>query len=179
MSSEQVITVLSDLAADGQTYIATVQLNGDTARSLDRDQGYAWASTALAAAAQAEHDALVLRQLTEVVGIPLALAASCIGDLRADRPPLDDAATAPMRLVPGVNAKGEPFIGVHINGVQVGQWTCADARSHAAGIFDVLSVVDLDAAYRRFLVGALTIEPDHARNIVGSLIELRTPGAAA
>lgn len=172
-----VVTVLSDLAPDGRTYIATVQLDGDTARTLNRDGGFAWASTVLDVAARAEHDALVLRQLHHAVGIPLHLAASCSGDLRADRPPVDDAATVPLRLEPGVNAKGEPFIGVHINGAQVGQWTCQDARDHAQGILEVLSAVDLDAAYFRYLIGTLDIDPAQARGIVGSLMDLR-PGAA-
>lgn len=174
-----VITVLSDVAPDGRTYIATVQLDGNTARTLDRDQGYAWAATVLAAAAQAEHDSLILRQLHGTVGMPLELAASCVADLRADRPPLDDKTTAPMRLVPGVNRKGEPFIGVHIHGTQVGQWTCADARQHAAGIFEVIAAVDLDAAYYRYLIGSIHVEPERARNIVGALGELRPEGAAA
>lgn len=169
-----VITVMSDVAPDGRTYVATVQLDGDTARTLNRDQGYAWAATVLAAAARAEHDSLVLRQLHRIVGMPLDLAASCVGDLRADRPPLDDKATEPLRLTPGVNSRGEPFIGVHINGAQVGQWTCEDARSHAAGVFEVMAAVDLDAAYYRYLVGSVRVESDRARNIVGSLAGLRT-----
>lgn len=171
-----VITILSDIAPGGRTYVATVHLDGDTARTLNRDQGYAWAGTVLAAAAQAEHDALVLQQLAGVVGMPMELAVSCVADLRADRPPLDDTATAPMRLTPGVNKAGEPFIGVHVNGTQVGQWTCQDARDHAQGVFEVSAAVDLDAAYYRYLTGPVRIEPDRARNIVGSLAELRPEG---
>jgi hypothetical protein len=100
--------------------------------------------------------------------------AGCVEDLRADRPPLDHAATAPLRLEPGVNSHLEPFIGVFIAGKQVGQWTCADARGHAAGIFEVMSAVDLDAAYHRFLVGTVGIEPDRARNVVTGLLDIRT-----
>lgn len=174
-----VITVLSDLAPDGRTYVATVQLDGDTARTLNRDEGYAWAATVLAAATRAEHDSLVLRQLHHAVGIPLHLAAASVNDLRADRPPLDDAATAPLRLTPGVNKDGEPFLGVHINDTQVGQWTCEDARAHAAGIFEIAAAVDLDAAYFQYLTGTIDIDPARARDIVGSLSELRTAEGAS
>ncbi len=168
------ITVLSDLAPDG-TYIATVHLGDDTARTLNRDQAIAWASTVLAVAAQAEHDALVLRQLTDV-GIRPHLAVSCIADLRADRPPLDRAATEPLRLTPGVNPRGEPFIAVSVDGAELGQWECQDARSHAQGVLEVMATVDLDAAYFRYLTGVLRVDAGRARNIVGSLCELRGGG---
>src|SRR5580698_4258173 len=56
------VSVYSDLAPDGRTYIATVSLDGHTARTLDRDEAYAWAAMILAAAMQAEHDSLVFRQ---------------------------------------------------------------------------------------------------------------------
>ncbi|WP_042400069.1 hypothetical protein [Streptacidiphilus carbonis] len=166
---DAVISIVSDLAPDGRTYVATIHLDGDTARTLNRDQGIAWASTVLTAAAQAEHDALVIRQLAGKVGMALDLA--CVGDLRADRPPLDDAATAPLRLEPGVNAKMEPFLALYINGEQMGQWTCQDAREHATGILEVMAAVDLDAAYYRFLTGSVKVDPPEARGIVGLLAE--------
>lgn len=173
-----VVSVVSDLAADGRTYVVTVQLDGDTARTLDRDQGNAWVNTVLAVAARAEHDALVLRQLT-AMGISLHEAAQCIADLREDRPPLDVAATEPMRLEPGVSPKGEPFIGVFIKGTQVGQWTGTDARSHAAGILEVLTAVDLDAAYHRYLVGTIGVDAELARSAVNRLADLPSRGGAA
>jgi hypothetical protein len=170
-----IVTVLSGLAADGRTYVVTVQLDGDTARTLDRDQGHAWVSTVLAVAARAEHDSLVVRQFTEM-GMSLHDAAHCVADLREDRPPLDTSATAPMRLEPGVNTSGAPFIGVFINGTQCGQWTCADARSHAIGILEVLTAVDLDAAYHRYLVGTIGVDADLARSTVHALADLASRG---
>lgn len=167
--SSNVITVLSDVAPDGRTYIVTVHLDGNTARTLDRDQGYAWASTVLAAATRAEHDAAVFRQLTRTVGLPQHLAASFLAGLRADRPELDADTTAPMRIEPGVAVHGEPFLAVFINDTQVGQWTCADARSHATGILEVVTAVDLDAAYFRYMVSAMGTDATEARNIVSDL----------
>lgn len=163
------IIILSDLAPDERTYIVTVQLDGHTARTLDRDQGTAWARTVLDAAMRAEHDAHIIRELHHTVGMPLPLATSVVADLRADRPPLDDTTTAPMRLEGGVNTLLEPFLAIHINDQHVGQWTCAEARFHAQGILDVITAVDLDAAYYRYLTGTLHIEPNQARNAVQAL----------
>lgn len=166
------IEVLSDLAPDGRTYVTTVQLNGDTARTLDRNQGDAWVRTVLAAAVQAEHDALIMQHLIRAVGSTLEEAALVVSQLRADRPALDHDATAPMRLTPGINADCEPFLAVHINGTQVGQWDPADARDHAIGVIEVITSVDLDAAYHRFLVAQMGVTPENARTVIAELAEL-------
>jgi hypothetical protein len=163
------IIIQSDLAADLRTYITTVQTGHDTIRTLTPTDCLAWATTVLCAAMQAEHDALVLRQLTGPLGMPLKLAVTVIADLRADRPPLDDATTSPLHLEPGVNTAREPFLAVHLGGKRVGQWTCEDARSHAQGILEVMAAVDLDAAFYRYLTGTLNLEPDQARAMVATL----------
>jgi hypothetical protein len=169
VTEPHVITVQSDLAPDGRTYIANVHLDPDTSRALDRDQGQAWAATVLAAAARANHDALVLRQLLGHLGVALHTAAGVLQDLRDDRPPLDHNATAPMRLDPGVNQAGEPFIVVHVHGIPVGQWTCADARQHATHVLEVSAAVDLDAAFYRHLTGHIGLDPEIALNAVTAL----------
>lgn len=166
-----VVTVLSDLASDGRTYITAVQLDADTVRRLDRDQAYAWARTALAAATRAEHDSLFMAQMTQDLGAPLETAGFHLAALRKERPPLDDAATAPLRLGPGVNRDGVPFIAVFIKGTQVGQWTCADVRSHATAVLEVAEAVDLDAAYYRYLTGFVGLDSATARHTVAHLAD--------
>lgn len=162
------IWVQSDLLPDG-TYVAAIHHDDDSSRVLDRQTGLAYAAEIFTAATYSEYDAAVIRQLT-AAGVSLQAAARTIGDLRADRPPLDYAVTAPLRLVPGVAAKtGRGFLRVVINGQQVGQWTPDDARDHASNVLTVLAAVDLDAAYRRHLIGPLGLEVARAENVITDL----------
>lgn len=162
------IWVQSDLLPDG-TYVTAIHYDSDQSRVLDHETGLHYAATIHAAATRAQHDAAVIRQLTSM-GLALDVAAREIARLRADRPPLDDAATAPLRLVPGVSGRtGRAFLSIKVNGQQVGQWDPDDARDHAANVLTVLAAADLDAAYRRYLIGTIGIDAARAANVVGDL----------
>lgn len=161
------VWVISDVAPDG-TYVVGIQAGADTARMLNRDEAITYATTVMAAAARAEHDAAVIAQLG-TLGIGIQDAAELVADLRADRPPLDPAATAPFGFEPIVAAKREPAILLSLNGERVGQWTTSDAKGHAAHVLEVVAGVDLDAAYRRLLVGVVGLDDRTARAVVGDL----------
>jgi hypothetical protein len=169
------VWVLSDLAADG-TYVTTVQAGPDHARVLDRSEALAYAGAVLEAAARAEHDAAVLAQLHNFLGLPVEAAAGSVADLRAERPPIDPAALAPIGLVPGVSASTKlPFLILEVDGAPVGQWTVTDARRHAEAVLEVSAAADLDAAYFRWLVGAVALDAGRARNVVSDLASHRPP----
>lgn len=162
------IWVQSDLLPDG-TYVTAIHYNDDQSRVLDRQTGMAYVAEIFTAAVHAEHDAAVLRQLTSI-GVERATAGQAVVDLRADRPPLNDAATAPLRLAPGVSHRtGAGFLAVFIGDRQVGQWDPADARDHATNVLTVLTAADLDATYRRYLTSVIGIDTDRAQHIVGQL----------
>ncbi|MEU8040913.1 hypothetical protein [Streptosporangium sp. NPDC049078] len=161
------IWVQSDPLPNG-TYAAAIHYNDDTARILDRPAGLAYAAEVVAAATYAEHDAAVLRQLV-AAGVDLHAAGHTISALRVDRPPLNDGATAPLRLIPGIATSGRGFLRVDIAGEQVGQWSPADARDHASNVLTVLAATTLDAAYRRHLIGPLGLDEARARIVVGDL----------
>lgn len=164
------IWVQSDLAPDGTSYMTAIHYDADQSRVLDRESALACVEEIHRAAVQAEHDAAVIRQLTSI-GIGLEEAARAVAGLRADRPPLDESATAPLRLVPGVSQKtGQAFLAVHISGRQVGQWDPADARDHASHILAVQAAADLDAAYRRYLLSA-GLDTETANAVVNDLAE--------
>jgi hypothetical protein len=145
------IWVISDVAPDG-TYIATVQISDDIAIALDHAAGVRYATTVLAVAARAQFDAAAYAQMTKGATVEPATAKHTIADLRGDRPSLDAAATAPFDLRPGVNAAGEPFIGLWLPGKQLGQWSVADARQHAVDVLEVLEGAALDDAYYQLLL---------------------------
>lgn len=168
MSDAQAIWVQSDVLPDG-TYVTAIHYDDDQSRILDRAAGLAYVAEVFTAAVHAEHDAAVVRQLTGL-GLDLESAARAIAELRADRPPLADAVTAPLRLVPGVSAKtGNGFLHIHLGEVRVGQWDPDDARDHATNVLSVLAAADLDAAYCRYLVGTVGIGLPRAQAVVGDL----------
>ncbi|MGI5292759.1 hypothetical protein ACQEVF_56940 [Nonomuraea polychroma] len=164
------IWVRSDVTPDG-IYTAAIHFSDDRSRVLDHDAGMRYVHAVVAAAARAEHDAAVVRQLTSL-GLPRQAVGEAVQSLREDRPPLDHTATAPLRLEPGVSGQtGEAFITVIIDDKPVGQWTADDARSHAVGVLEVFTAVDLDAAYRRYLVATVGLDLPTATAVVTGLGE--------
>jgi hypothetical protein len=172
--SETTIWVTSDVTPFGNYQLA-IHFDDDTSRVLDRDAAYAYASAILDACERAEYDAAVARQLSRVLKMPEDLVGQVISDLRADRPPLDQAAISPLDLEPGVSAKsGRPFLTIYRSGRPIGQWEMSDARGHATHVLRALEAVPLDAAYRRYLVGQIGIEPERALNVVDDLANHRS-----
>lgn len=168
MAEGTTIWVQSDPLPDG-TYVTAIHYDDDRSRVLDHTAGLAYVTEVLRAAVQAEHDAAVIRHLM-ATGLGPNLAASVVADLRADRPPIDDAATAPLTLRPGVSQKTmRGFLAIHMDGRQVGQWEPAEAREHAVQVLEVLTAADLDAAYRRHLIGPLGVDEPTAMAIVSDL----------
>ena len=93
-----------------------------------------------------------------------------VTDLRADRPPLDAAATDPLTFTPGVSlARRHPSLALHRHGEQIGQWEVGDARGHALHVLEAVAVADLDAAYRRALVGMVDLDEATAVVVVDDL----------
>lgn len=136
-----------------------------------------YAAGFVAAATTAEHDTAVFRLLTERVGIEPRQVAELIGrDLRPDR--VDrSAATDPIELRPAVGQHG-PFVGMWLDGQQVGELRPADAREHALAVLDTLAAADLDASLRRMLVGPLGLDEARASAVIRSLEDVWPPAEA-
>lgn len=164
------IWVQSDLLPDG-TYVTAVHYTADHSRILTRQEGLAYVDQVLTAAVWAQHDAAVVRQLLSM-DIALTAAAASIADLRADRPPLDPKITAPLTLTPGVAGRNrQGFLIVEVAGLRIGQWTPGDARDHALNVLEVIHAVDLDAAYRRYLIGNIALDAQRASAVIHGLAE--------
>lgn len=149
---EGMLWVRSTIAVDG-AYILTVEYGDDVAFALDDDEAARYARYVLAVVARAEYDAAVLDQLT-TSGVGLAAVSQSVRDLRADRPPLTsewpitfDGMVASKTLL--------PQIVIIVGGEKVGQVGTAAAVEHATNVLECHPVADLDAAYRRWLVGAV------------------------
>lgn len=132
---------------------------------------------ALAVLRQAEiaaHDAAVIRQLV-TLGIDLQMAATVVAnDLRPDRPEVDPSDTAPLGVAPGVAGEDtRPFLIISLDGERMGQWTVTDARQHALSVLEIITVADLDAAYKRVLMGQIRLEDWRAAAVVDDLATYR------
>lgn len=156
-------------------YALAVFVDEDRAVTLDtRDAVYAYASTIIAACERAEFDAAIVAQMTRKLQMPVEMATSMVADLRSERPPLNEAAIAPFRLLPGVSAtSGKPFLGLFVGGRQVGQWDPDDGRQHAMHIMTGAEVVELDTAYYRYMVEKVGTEPGRARSVISDLANFR------
>lgn len=169
---ESAVWIRTEPTIDGTGWMVTMELDADHTLALDRAAAMECAYVILGAAAYAEYDASVLRQMRTRVKDEKS-AMQLVVDLRKDRPDLDWTLMAPFSLVPGVNSKAEPFLTVHMKGEPVGQWSLPDARTHALTILEALVVADLDAAYLRCLKGVVGLEDSTARNVVGDLQDFR------
>lgn len=173
MPDIEAIWVISDVTPNG-TYVATIQAGPDRAITLDRTQATAYVMAVLTAAVYAEYDAAVIRQHT-ALGLGLPTAAGAVKDMRADRAPLDDAATSPLRFESIVTAANrDPAVLVSLDGRRIAQWTAEETKGHALHVLEVVAVVDLDAAYYRYLRGPVRLDEGRARAVVGDLGQFRT-----
>lgn len=161
------VWIKTEPSVDGARYVVTIEASEDLATTLSPDRALRYASGVLEAASRADYDAAVFKQVTALTS--LQAARQLVVDLRGDRPPLDDEATYPIALEPGVNRSQEPFLTIRINGEPVGQWGIQDARSHALGVLEAVGRADLDSAYYRTLVGTVGLDENRARQVVADV----------
>jgi hypothetical protein len=169
------VWVRTDRPPGASNYVVTLETDQDTSRVLTPDEALQHAAGILAAVTRAEYDAAVLRQLVDLQGLQAEAAMQMVKEMRTDRPPLDPAATDPMAFEPGVAMAGwRPFLIVELHGRPVGQWSMADARSHALAVLEAVTVADLDSGYYSTLIGAIRLEKSVARQVVDGLKKYRT-----
>lgn len=156
------IWVRTDPAADG-TYVAVVELGDDVTIELDRGSAADWAHAVLEQALRAVCDADAVRQVTDLTSYDLA--RQVLVDLRAERP-LPSSGCHPLALIPAMRSSGDPFLWVFVGRDCVGKWTIGQAEAHAAAVVEAVIAAELNAGYRRALVGVLGVGDDTARAIV-------------
>lgn len=162
------LRVFSDIAPNG-AYITTVQAGPDVVFALDPDSGVRYARYVMSAVARAEHDAAVLAQLLGH-GIEKPAIADLVRALRDDRPPL--TSDWPISFEPLVSGRTqEPRVTVAVNGEPAGQYGTHSLIDHVVAVLEVVHGVDLDAAYRRHLVGVIGIDERQATATVAALGE--------
>jgi hypothetical protein len=152
---EQILTIASDLTPDG-VYVPTITLDDRHLLTLDRERALHYVAAWADAIARAEFDAAVLAQLTGIGLDEQTAAAVIVGDLRPDRPPIDPAGTAPLRLEPVLSARTKRGqVAAYLGDEHVVQLDAPAVYDHIANVLPVVMTCDLDAAYRRYAVGHL------------------------
>ena len=154
-------------------YVTTVSVDQDWSVRLDRDAATAYALVCVEAAQRAEYDAAIFGQMTRKLKLEHPVAAKVVvDDLRPDRPPLPDAAPG-LRFEPGMNASGKPFMKILLDGADHGQLDPEALRRHALHVLETPVAADLDAGYRRLLVGTIGIDEGRAGAVIEDLANYR------
>lgn len=176
-AGETSVRITTEPSLDGSCYVVSIAAGDDVAVVMDRDRALAYAYELLRAVASAEYDAAVMAQLAALSGETSAIGM--VAGLRADRPPLDAAATAPFVFQPGVSRRDRRgFLTIRLDGEPLGQWALPDARAHALAVLEAHVVADLDAAYHRTLTGVIGVDGPVARAVVNGLAEHRPANGA-
>lgn len=172
------VWVRSGVAAGG-AYVVEFDAGPDVAWSLPPDAAVRYTLAVMRVANTADHETAVVRLTTGRLGLAHDLAVQALTDMRADRPPYDDEATAPLLFRPSTRLRGDggmyPAVIVAAPGLPDGMWPVRDARRHALAVLDVLATADLDAGLFRWLTAMVGLEPDPARAVVDDLRSYREP----
>ena len=173
MNESEGLWVCSDIAPDG-TYVVTVNLDDDLAFTLDETDTFRYIRYIWDVVARAEHDAAVVAQLKDLVGLELDELAMALKDIRTEHRPLPIASEWPVSFVGMVSHRDLiPRVTIHMKGKPVGQVDTADLIGHAVGVMDALATVDLDAGYYTWLVTECGLPEHSARGAVGALYRYR------
>lgn len=170
------VWIRTEPTMDGSGYMVTLSVGEDAIVHLDPERAFAHARTVMGYVFRADHDAAIVKQMSKVLKgsqktqqDEMLAIAELIRDIRADRPPLDDEATAPLRFASGVNQSKKGFLEVWYGDEQLGTWSTKAAMKHAVFVMGAVEGANLDAAYKRALVGLVGIDPARAENIVDDL----------
>lgn len=166
------VWIKTEIGPDEKAYVVIVEAGRESV-TVTPDRAVKYAHGVLRAAHRAAYDAAVLRQLTTLGGVEREAAVAVVTSLREDRPPLDDEATRPFTMEPGVNEALEPFLTIRLNGKPLGQWEFGAAVKHATTMLAQVSVAELDTGYLQGLMQYVGVDRQIASNMVSDLAKFR------
>lgn len=162
--SDRIIWVRTQPDLEGK-YRLALEVDEDTSLFLDHEQAIAYADYLHRQIVFATFDARVYAQVRGFSNLPQA--AALISDFRKKRTPSPSPVI--LRLVPGVNADGDPFLHVYLRDEAVGQWSLEDARSHAQAVLEGVHITELEDQYLDLLVKDVGIDESTARSAIEQL----------
>lgn len=171
------VWVQSGVSAIG-TYTCEITYTDDTApRVLSPGEVGPYADTLTLAVVQAEYQAAIIAQLRSVRGLTARDAWDVTLALRESTPQIDQKPITPLLVRASVGMKsGLPYLSIRLAGTRTRwRWDPASALEHAGYVRETVLVADLDAAYRRHLVGHVGLDDATARAMVRALSMHRHP----
>lgn len=149
------------------TYMLTITYDDDNALSLTRDELLEYVATMSTALMRATYAEAVRAQFRDHLKIPDHLALPTLQDLRDEWPELP--AFGVYELRPTVSFEGRCSVQVWRGDRFVIQLAPHNVQEHISHALAVYAAADLDASYRRFLVGVIGTDDSRARAAVATL----------
>lgn len=168
------VGVQTGVSATG-AYITEISYSDDVVRVISPGEVPAYCDALMYAAVLANHNAGVLRQLVELFGVERENAQQFIIEMRESLPGVDQKAVHPLIVRPSVGHRtGDAYVYLRLKGTkQTWSWDIRDVLAHVQIVRAVSMSTDIDAAYRRQLVGAYGLDDSKARRIVHELGDWR------
>jgi hypothetical protein len=131
-------------------YVPILTIQG-TPITLTKARATAYAQAAIAAAADAEHDAMIVKQLTERLSLDQDAAVAVMAKGRETRPPREASG---FTWTGGVSLfSGQPFVSIHFKELALGQMDPASARRHGMHALEAQVGAENDTSYAYALKG--------------------------
>lgn len=166
----------ADLSPFGGTYMLTIEYDADNVLALNRDSLLSYVATMTDALMRARYSEGVRRQLLDVLaksaGLPITAASDqyavvTVNELRQEWPEL--ATFPPYEIRPCVSAEGRISVQVWRGDDVIAQLAPHNVHEHVVHALSVYAAADLDASYRRMLVGSIGLDPARASQVVDDL----------
>lgn len=177
-SEDNSVWIRTEEKPDGTGYFATISITNDIAFPLDRETARDYTEKLIDLVNRAEYDSCIFKQVKHIsrgvedqdgvlrdIADMLSIVRGKREDISFDRYPVSYSF--------GINAEGEAFVLINIDGENVGQWSVEDTRAHATSIMDALVVAPLDDAYLDALTSVYGVDQGIARNVISDLLEYR------
>jgi hypothetical protein len=167
-AAEQQVWCRVDVSPVG-TYMLTITYDDDHALSLTYSDLLEYVGALSAALMRALYTEAVRGQFRDRLKMPDKLALPTLQDLRDEWPDL--ATFGGYELRPTVSFEGRCSVQVWHADTMVVQFAPHNVREHIAHALAVYAAADLDASYRRFLVGVIGTDDMRARAAVAELTQ--------
>jgi len=168
------IWVRSEVLPDG-SYTIGFNIGPDLAWTLPPRAATAYAVACITLSMAADHDAAVLRQLTQGAQLSLADSARFLHEAVRSPRSARRPCSGPLQFEAGLRMDGKPFIASTVNGRPLGQLSPADLRGHASNVLTVVAAVDLDSNLHHALTRRMELDDPTARAFITTLPEFWPP----
>lgn len=176
-ADEQAVWCRADRSPLGTGYMLTIEYDDDNVLPLNRDQLLAYVTTLTDAMMRAQYAEGVRRQLLAAVRgesgrvspVDERHAIETVQLLREEWPELPEF--PPFTIRPCASIEGRTSVQVWRDDQIIVQLAPHNVSEHVVHALRVYAAADLDASYRRYLIGSIGLDPGRATAVVAELAE--------